>query len=332
MKNNLLLFAIAAAAMASCSKTETVDQPTAGAIAFDRAYIGNPVQSKSVIDMTLAKLETDGFIVYGGYDNEGTYVPVFDNTKVSKSGESWGYGTDLKYWIPNKHYQFSAFAPEDAVTSPTTSDGFLTFSYTSDLNGNTEQKDLIYAAHTQTGARTGNENIQFRFKHLLSMIKFSFTTDMAAGVNVSVSDLTISGVNTTATFTGNGKTDATSFGGSWSAATGAQGEVAIPGIVNDASITVTAGQETIPFVVIPQTIGTVTVKFKVSANGNGVDIQNKEISATIPTGDWEMGHRYNYSATISGDKLDLEPIVFGEPTVDVWNDDSWDTAILTTVQ
>ncbi len=315
MKKSFLLFAVAAAVMASCSKTDTVEQSPMGAIRFDGAYIGYPTETRAVTELG-ESLTT--FQVFGQYTKDAqAAVQVFNNVPVTKGGDNnWTYTGGLRPWVDGANYVFAAYAPADALTSPQVNNqGYLTLTnYTVKDN----QKDLIYAAKTGTGKVSGNSNVQFTFKHLLSIVKITFKSEFDAGTQLTISNVSVNGVPSTATFTANGETGTNALGGSWSTATGNESyTIDIP------TIEQAQGSASDNIVVIPQNIPNVTISFNVTATAanNEILVNNKAMSSTIPTSqikNWDPGYKYNYVANITPESLKLEYIQFSDPSVDIW--------------
>lgn len=305
-----------AAILASCSKTETVERPETAGIRFDGAYIGYSTETRAFTEID----DLSEFWVYGQYTkDDASTVMVFSNDKVTEgSGENvWTYEGGQRPWIDGATYTFAAYAPENAVSAEELNDdGYLTFTYTSDQNN---QNDLLYAAHTQTGKTDGNESITLTFKHLLSNVQFTFKNGFDKTSEVNVSNIQVTGIATQATFTGNTTTGTgdEKFGGDWGPAT-----VNGPFTLTDQSQISAAGSND-GIVVIPQSVGTVSVTFDVEVKDqNGQTIASKDkISVELPnetTTTWVKGYRYNYVATITPESVDLEYIEFKEPTVDAW--------------
>lgn len=312
MKKQLFLLAGVAAALASCTKTETVEQNPSTAIGFSSAWVGNSVDSK-VEETNVDNLVE--FYVYGGYDD---MTHVFENTKVytSDGGTSWTYGTPLRYWVEGKTYKFAAYAPAVAATYGDIETDFDNgaLKFTNFVSNPTNQCDLIYATADVPNASADQGKVSFNFNHLLSMIKFTFKSGFAEDIEVTISDLKVYGMVSTGT-----------YNQGWTTIPTAKVEESAPFTTIDVATAVNASDgntnaESDDFAVIPQSIeeGTVTVSFTVNvANENGdLVISNKPLSAQLPATTWQAGNRYNYNVTISGSQVDLNPIEFGTPTVE----------------
>lgn len=321
MKKSFLLFAVAAAVMASCSKTDTVEQSPTGTIRFDGAYIGYPTETRAVTELD-ESLPT--FQVFGQYVKDAApAVKVFDNVPVTKGGDgTWTYTGGLRPWVEGGNYVFAAYAPANALDDPQVNgNGYLTLPDYSVYNN---QVDLIYAAETATGKAAGsNAAVQFTFKHLLSIVKVTFKSGFDAGTTLTVSDVSVNGIPSTATFTANGETGQSQLGGNWETASNKQNYG-----LEIADISEAQGTASDNIVVIPQTIPTgegeaVTITFKVTATAaNGeVLVQDKPFSSEIPVttiNAWEAGFKYNYVAEITPESLELDYIEFSDPEVDIW--------------
>lgn len=314
----------AAAALAACSTTETVNAPSGVAIGFDGAHVGNAVETKAVNELT-----TDGiteFYVYGGYTD---FTHVFNNVKVYKSGAEWVYTGNPRYWVAAQTYKFAAYAPAAAAGYVNTdfSDGTLAFAdFVSDA---ANQNDLIYAKAdpvatppTQGEINDGNPGkVQFTFNHLLSMIRFTFASGFGNDITVNVSNLKVYGMASKGTYdadswslsaTGETVTDSAPF-------TELKSAVA----ENTATPETTKTAMSADFAVIPQNVAdqTVTVSFDVTVQdafdhyiiGSANDAET--LTTTLPAIEWTKGNRYNYNVTIKGSSVSLYPIEFGTPTV-----------------
>ena len=316
MRKNFLLIAGVAAILASCSKTETVERPETAGIRFDGAYIGYSTETRAFTEID----DLSEFWVYGQYTkDDASTVTVFTNDKVTEGGGEnvWTYEGGQRPWINGATYTFAAYAPQGAVSAEGLNDnGYLTFTCTSDQNN---QEDLLYAAYTQNGQAESNEPIALIFKHLLSNVQFTFKNGFDKTSEVNVSDIQVTGIATQATFTGNTITGTgdENFGGDWDTATG-NGTFALTD-----QLQISAAGSSDGIVVIPQSVGTVSVTFDVEVKDqNGQIIASKDkISVNLPnetTTAWAKGYRYNYVATITPESVNLEYIEFEEPSVDKW--------------
>ena len=331
MKGKILFLAVMAAAWTGCSTTETIDQPEGQKIGFTSAHIGNPVDTRAV--SVIEKANINEFVVYGGY-NDMTHV--FDGVSVTgtPNADDWTYST-TRYWVAGKTYKFAAYAPSAIKGNGTIEtdfeNGSLNFKgYTSDASN---QHDLIYATATKTTPKpleAAPAKVQFTFKHLLSMIKFTFISGFGNDVTVTVKNLNVSGMISQGDYTGS--TNSWTLG----SATADFTEIASATAVNK-----TSGQtkaSSVDFAVLPQTIvaeetaeGTkVTVSFDVTVQDNqneyivGSAEAGVTVSATLPAYTWVAGNRYNYNVTIAGENVDLFPIEFGTPDVTPITDAQFD--------
>ena len=191
----IILAALAIAALAACNKTEVVGVTESNAIAFDNAFVDNA--TKSVNDPSFTTSNLTDFAVYGFVEG----AVLFDGTQVSKGitnndlDSDWKYeGT--RYWIAGAQYNFNAVAPmtNGGWTKTAADAASTTLSFTN--NGTT---DLLYATAAQQGQVSGNAQVAFSFRHVLSKVKFSFENAYnATNATIKVKDITIANPHKTA--------------------------------------------------------------------------------------------------------------------------------------
>lgn len=338
MKKSLLICGVAALALASCTQNEVLNVNESRAIGFD-AFVGKPTKAAKPTESTLTELqgEGNGFYVYGGYED---VTDVFDNTHVTYSSSSWGYDP-IRYWVKDKNYKLLAYAPDMTVTptlafGSSSSENDATLSFTDiTIDGTTENQNDFVVAKSEliTSNGTSDSDIAFNFYHALSMIKITLRNGFADGIKVAVSNFNITGIKTQGDFVISGSATLSAGNcGTWSNVDTPESSTIT--FKDDAGTTLdtywtSEGDANNKmayvneFIVIPQTIGTVSVNFTINvtdSNGNSI-VSNKALKInlpTTPTNSWNVNNRYNYIATISGSSVDLNPINFANPTIDSW--------------
>lgn len=324
----IILAALAVAALAACNKTEVVGVTESNAIAFDNAFVDNATKSVNDPSFTNDNLFTD-FAVYGFVEG----AVLFDGTKVSKGitndklSSDWKYeGT--QYWIAGAQYNFNAVAPmtnggwtkTDAVAASTT------LSFTN--NGTT---DLLYATAAQVGEASGNEQVAFSFRHVLSKVKFSFENAYnATNATIKVKNIKITNPHKTATVV---LTAATAWDGHASAA---DFELSFGMATDDES---TADKENVEVAyafgktyesqnerfLIPSDSPSTTYAYNVTfdvdllVSGNKIDTYTHAVTATFAP---QPGNSYDIKAVINATNIDpehaQEPIEFTVNTLPDW--------------
>ena len=180
--------------------------------------------------------------------------------------------------------------------------------------------DLLYdeLRYTSKGEGVANDKMQFNFRHLLSIVKFTFKSGFGDGVTVTVSDMDFYGMNAKGTVT---PTDADVAWNSTAQINEGNG-FKLFGEANETNNSAVAAKTAYDnCIVIPQTFGdnqTMIAKFTVNLTGEGLDdvTTTKEITAYLPAGTWKPGFCYNYVATISGQTMNY--IEFDAPLVSDW--------------
>lgn len=302
--------------MASCSLEEVVEQPTPQAIGFS-SFVGKPTKAVTQTEKT----NLGSFQVYGGY---ATNTSVFEGVSVASvdNGNTWNY-TNTQYWVPGQSYKFAAMGPTDALTGK----GTLSFDYGTGhltLQDYTEanlenSKDIVYAGNV---TRTTNspletqdyEAVPFTFGHIMSWIKIKFVHKMTSGYKITVSDVTVTGVKTGATFAGTGTST-----GTWSTPLSSDAAFSNQTPANN-ELTTADASCLVDFIAIPQTVGTLTISFKLTVvdSADNTLIDGKAMSSTISSAEWASNNIYVYTANLEYGKVGIYPIQF---TVE---DFSWD--------
>lgn len=341
-KNKFWLAAMAVTvSMASCSLEEVMEQPEPQAIGFS-SFVGKPTRAVTEIK----KNNLGSFNVYGGY---ATNTDVFNGTVVTSdgNGNTWKY-TGTQYWVPGKTYRFAAVGPSGAVSSATFTyedndgghDGRLDFTYT--LTDLTASKDLVYAEADRTTAsplvEANYAAVPFSFGHIMSWIKIKFVHDLTDKYKITVSDVSVTGVKTGATFTGNNVSTGTWTEPSTAAYLGASADaVKSPDIFSESvdNNLLDASNEycMVDFIAIPQTVATLNISFKLTVQDDqgsyivGTSDAPKEFSATeLSSVAWQKDYVYTYTATLDESVLGLKPIKF-TATVNSWTNTDNNTGL-----
>lgn len=300
MKKGLMMLGIATMMLASCTNEDVLNVSDSRAIGFD-AFVGKTTKA----DITDENIQE--FYVYGGYDNNLTNV--FNNVKVYFNG-TWKYD-NTQYWTADKTYKFQGYAP--ATNTAEAGENGVTFT-NFEADGTTDllASDVVTRTTTATGDDISNSGlIQLTFRHVLSKIKFKFTTNLD-NVNIAISDLTVNALPNTGTYTNSGTT------GTWDVSGNDNYTLSSTGTLTNSDDLVSGDA-----IVLPQTPSNISVTFTVTATG-GLSL-TKAHTVTLPGNKLEEGNVYVYTANITAQNIDpenpLKPIEFGDPTVEEWSTD-----------
>lgn len=196
--------ATAALTLVSCSSDDLnslSDTPSKNeAISFD-SYLGRSAVSVngsrgSVLEIDDLKSSTEGFGVFGNYsstDGEAYGSNLFDNQKVtySSTNNKWEY-TPVKYWSPQGHIDFLAYAPRVEGTKLNGSSIDFTVA-----DNAADQKDLLWAnAANQTMANNSgtDKKVKFQFAHALSRLGYTVKTNTTSSdVTITLKKITLAG-------------------------------------------------------------------------------------------------------------------------------------------
>lgn len=196
--------AMAALTLVSCSSDDLnslSDTPSKNeAISFD-SYLGRSAVSVngsrgSMLEIADLKSSADGFGVFGNYsstDGEAFGSNLFDNQKVtySNTNNKWEY-TPEKYWSPQGHIDFLAYAPR--VDGTTLNGSSIEFTVADNAAG---QKDLLWAnATNQTMANNSgtDKKVKFQFGHALSRLGYTVKTNLTGtSTTITLKKITLAG-------------------------------------------------------------------------------------------------------------------------------------------
>ena len=179
----MVIAAAAALTLVSCSSDDlnslSDNSSKNEAISFD-GYLGRSAVSVngsrgSVLEKTQLQESKEGFGVFGNYSSEGTTTAYgdnwFKNQKVTYKTSAWTYD-DVKYWLPQGHIDFLAYAPHvDGTTLKNTS--CIDFTVEGEV---AKQKDLLWANaanKTKENIVNTNNKVKFQFAHALSRLGYT---------------------------------------------------------------------------------------------------------------------------------------------------------------
>ena len=108
----LFVAVLVIAGMVACSKEELVRVPDSAQIAFDGSFVETRADKAEDPSTTTASIKE--FSVWGYMDEPAG--KVFDEEKVTKSNDEWGYA-NVQYWAPGHNYYFAALSNYTGVTN-----------------------------------------------------------------------------------------------------------------------------------------------------------------------------------------------------------------------
>lgn len=177
----LFIAVLAVAALASCSKEESISVDRGEAIAFGNAFVDNATRADAATDPSYSttKGNLTMFNVYGAVNG----VNIFNGNLVEKKDAAYGAAWTLtgakQYWIAGADYKFVGVVDgsKTGVTAITPDAAGLpaSISYTSD--GVT---DLLCDVVTVDNAAAPYQLVAFNYTHLLSKVKFSVKNTTAS--------------------------------------------------------------------------------------------------------------------------------------------------------
>lgn len=313
MKKSLIILAAAALAMAACTTTKDID--------YGVAQASKQVSFTSHVNKNTRALSNDNFSqfnVFGSYTTETSTTPtqVFNDIAVTKNGTDWTYSGDARYWIKDATYTFYAYSKENAKTTTSRFNAAeLTLENYIVNAANDNQKDLVFAsAKNIIGKESGNEKVAFDFKHILSKIRFTFTSNFPVGYKVRVDQVEVRNFRDQGTFTAST--------GEWSAQSRTNNaeladqmiKISVPFAEADADKDLAPQDEVVtkdiymlPFAYTQPNVR-LYFRLTITNANNEVVSQKVNYGAFKPT--WAKGTAYNYKVTLTGAEAGLEKIEF----------------------
>ncbi len=306
MKRQVFLLAAVAAVAAGCTKSETVGTADGKWIRFDNAFVGNATKGVEVID----KSSLTTMYVYGTSTSK---EDLFLNTEVRKEGDSWVYSPLVEY-KNGETYTFAAYSDgNDKIESDVSwNKDSKQLSISGYTVSDEKQNDLVVSiALNANDLQTENQKVAFAFSHALAKIKFTITSELGDANPITISEFKVGDNNDMYT---NGDLTFTNSGNpasSWDTEGKTQGQ--LKATFAEAAQT-TDPSESDELVVIPQSLGSLSISFKAKFSEG----EEKTITGTISDINWQAGNCYNYKASITGKQMNV--IQFDVPTVSGWNE------------
>lgn len=314
----IFIAVLAVAALASCSKEQTVNVDKGAVIGFD-TFVENSTRAN---DLTKG---TFNFGVYGLVEKDSNSALIFNNQEVAADGTY----SPAQYWIAAAQYYFTAIAPKTnakwAYTTTTAHTGTIAF----DNQAAEANQDLLFAyvkpAQTPAQITTAPAKVGFTFNHMLSRVRFTFANGFGEGSNITlqVTDVTITDAYATADLAVADGTPAaawTNFGATFSKNFGQVGGATLA-TLTDTGATMSAATE--HFYLIPANKA-YNVTFNVTLYQAGVKLDTYARTATIPATDMQKGMSYDIKTTLNAqntsDDGQLYPIEFQVNGVENWED------------
>lgn len=276
--------------------------------------VGFSVQTETRAAVTGTTLPNGSlFKVWGGYDGNN----VFDGREVTKTASGCTY-TGTEYWVPGKTYNFHAVYPAELPAEAkltVAGDGTVSVSNFDCSATGDAAVDLMTASAPDIEADkiiASQNPVELTFSHLLSHISFVFDnqlTDYAAEVTDISFSIRVKGnyISTEASPWTNLIPGAITLYPS--AAPSAAPAAAPLKVANGSSVT------SDPALVIPQSNTGVNVTFTVTireiineATGSTMTTVVKRFTSPLATtdGEWEMGQRYEYKATLTDELMEMD--------------------------
>lgn len=304
----ILLVALAAAAMVSCSQNEEIENATQKA----EIKIGTVVKAGTKAQVTdntnFANFTVHGYKTADAMSGTTQLATGFIDGEALVSSNNWALSKTY-YWPATGFVQFFATSPAQTLDITTTA-GYPTFEYT--VKDVAAQEDLVAACMKDQSK--SKDVITLPFVHLLTQVNFSIKGD-TKDFTYTVSKLVIKGAKDKATFTFDGSATA----GSWStpSASSANKEyvftkdvVVAPTTANADATTKFEDDNTALFMLMPQNLAGVSfdITYTAAPTAKPTEYTYKGTKNVNFTGAWAMGKNIRYTLTLTSDAT---PVTLG---------------------
>lgn len=309
------MLGVAVAALASCTQNEVLEVAEGRAIGFD-AFVNN--QTKAVTPVTA--ITSSQFYVFG------EYATTTDSWTTEGSAFKNETGDATYYWEPNKTYRFGAYA--DGLSGQLSNASFDAANSTLKFTGYTPKDlDLVAAVSADIDSQdatqaTNANNVSLTFKHMLSQVKLTFTTDASSTYLLTISNVSISNAVSTA----DGTLVSSTGTPTWDNSTATDGYTYEEFNEGGQLVSKNAPVDQVKLVIPQNNTDNITVTFTatVKAEGTGTTTFTAKLGHTLTDANtWKPGYCYNYTANVKLDKVldnlgeNNVPILF-EPSVEGW--------------
>ena len=188
--NHLLKILFLLPLFLSCTNSQE-DIPTKEEEQTAIGFAAKVENSRAVSDMqaVVNDVNTNGFSVWGGYEDEGVTTAVFKGEDIILENSN----TTDEYWTYNT-YNFYAVYPIGKSADYNVTDNTFTINY----NLNT-QEDLLFAKVEDHEYPTDGQVVSFNFGHLLSHISIMLKTKETQG-EMKVTGISLDGLNVSADY------------------------------------------------------------------------------------------------------------------------------------
>ena len=313
MKKSVLMIAAAAMTLAACTNTEEVEsgsQNALGQIGFASHVNKN---TRALDNTTLTN-----FYVSAAYTTptNSTPVHILNGENVKKNDEGgWSY-TNTRYWIAGANYSFFAYSKENSTSANARfSNGqFSLTNYIVDAAPE-NQKDLVFASATATGAESGNKEVSFDFKHVLSKVCFNFKSNFPEGYKIDVTNVRIRNFRDRGTFAfANSEYAWSNVDRTYNSNVEGEWVTLNLGFEENKNLGMAPNAEAVTneFYVIPFAYTDVNVRLRftltIKNSNDEIVSQSERYAAFQPT--WVKGSAYRYNVTLTGAAAGLEEIKF----------------------
>ena len=170
------LFALCCLAAVGCSKTESFDTASTGAV-IGFTNLNDRVAGRA------ANADDSNFGVYAVFADNGTFGADWFMNNIEVDGTTYAYAP-AKFWPAAGALDFYAYAPASSaqldLASVAYNGGTPALEATYTVAAAAAEDFTVAAAHTGVNHKASGDDVQFVFSHMLSQVKFEVAFDGAS--------------------------------------------------------------------------------------------------------------------------------------------------------
>ena len=321
----ILLVALAAAGMVSCSQNEEIEKAAKTAEIGFNAIVRNTTRAAVTNIKNLGNFKVHSYITgttFGGSTELGT---AYMNGVLfeTEDNTTWTTSDTKTYYWPSettKSVQFFAYPStliSDFSIPDTGTAGYPSFNYTVD-NEADEQGDLVVAYESNKTATSEGVNagkLTLNFKHILSRINFAY---IPGNTNLTY---TVTAVKIADIKGGTAKYTFSASNGAWDVTSGTSKEYTYTvtqssNVVENKSYYMLGGEDA-SLMLFPQDVAkkVITVTYT-SKDDDGVQVFSGDKTVTLPDNSkWEVGKNILYILTLPAGGTEMTVT----PKISEWN-------------
>jgi hypothetical protein len=187
----LFISMLAVAALASCSKEQTIVADQGELIGFSTFVENSTRATDTTYGAATGQTPLEAFNLYGTVTGTNGTINIYNGCPVAGEvgAATWNCPVS-QYWIKDAVYDFAAVV--DATVAQDQNSPYMPITLTTIANADMNFSDMLYAQKLDyTALASENPTVVFAFEHLLSKAMFTVTSNTQDGYYYSVKNINV---------------------------------------------------------------------------------------------------------------------------------------------